>query len=63
LRVSKPNVILSPWQIDSAMESVALGLTERLRVITESHPLVALMVRLYVPAVLSVSKPKDKLSP
>ena len=46
LSVSKPKEMLSPWQIDSAMESVALGLTERRRVMVESQPLVAGMVRL-----------------
>ena len=44
--VCEPKVKLSPWQMDTEMESVALGLTERRRVMVESQPLVAGMVRL-----------------
>ena len=44
--VCEPKVKLSPWQMDTEMEFVALILTVRLRVMAESHPLKAGMVRL-----------------
>jgi hypothetical protein len=46
--------------MDSEKEAVALGLTERLSVITESQPLAAAMVRLKVPAVVKDCEPKLK---
>ena len=46
--------------MDSEKDAVALGLTERLRVITESQPLAAVMVRLKVPVVVKDCEPKLK---
>ena len=52
-----------PWQMDSEKEAVALDLTERLSVITESQPLAAVTVRLYTPAVVRFCEPNVKLRP
>jgi hypothetical protein len=46
--------------MDCEMDAVALGLTERLRVMTESQPLAAEIVLLKVPAVVNDCEPKLK---
>ncbi len=62
-KLSEPKGKVWPWQMDAEMVAVALGFTERLRVMTESQALAAGTIRKYVPALSKLSEPKGKLWP